>query len=108
MGKKRTLSPLCSKCKNEKELTTKRYCRKCTAEYLREWRKTHPLTDEQKFKANVRSNTKMKLRRGTLLRLPCQICGDEKSEAHHLDYLKPDLIEWLCLKHHRERHKKDE
>lgn len=98
---------VCSKCKNKNESITKRYCRLCSAEYLRNWRKTHPLTVEQKFKANVRSKTKMKIRRGKLIKLPCQICGDEKSEVHHLDYKNPDLIEWLCLKHHREWHKQN-
>lgn len=96
---------LCSNCKKIKELQTKRYCRKCTAEYNREWRKTHPLNDEQRFKANVRSKTKMRIKRGLLVKYPCEVCGDKEVEAHHDDYNKTYDVRWLCFKHHREHHK---
>lgn len=39
-----------------------------------------------------------------LKRLPCSICGDPKSEAHHSDYRRPLHVIWLCFKHHREAH----
>lgn len=42
------------------------------------------------------------VRRGRLLRQPCEVCGDAKSEAHHHDYSKPLEVEWLCFKCHRE------
>lgn len=43
---------------------------------------------------------------GKLKQLPCQICGEVKSEAHHEDYTKPLEVVWLCRKHHREADKK--
>jgi hypothetical protein len=44
------------------------------------------------------------LRNGRLKRMPCIVCGNEKSQAHHKDYRKPLSITWLCFKHHREEH----
>jgi hypothetical protein len=42
------------------------------------------------------------IRRGKIKKLPCLICGDPNTEAHHPDYDKPLEIVWLCEKHHRE------
>ena len=49
----------------------------------------------------VRSAIKM----GELKRQPCEVCGNEKSQAHHDDYSKPLDVRWLCQKHHYEHHK---
>lgn len=97
---------LCSKCKKQKELGTGRYCRLCKALYMREWRKTHPLNEEQRFKSIVRRKTLMRIKRGLLIKYPCEVCHTtEKVEAHHDDYNKTYDIRWLCFKHHREHHK---
>lgn len=50
----------------------------------------------------ARKALSLAVKRGTILRQPCQECGDLKSEAHHEDYSKPREVLWLCLKHHRE------
>lgn len=42
------------------------------------------------------------IRDGRIQRMPCEICGDPKSEAHHEDYRRPQHIRWLCFRHHRE------
>ena len=44
------------------------------------------------------------VRDGKLKRLPCVVCGNPKSEAHHPDYNKPLDVHWLCFKHHRMEH----
>jgi len=44
------------------------------------------------------------LKTGKIKRLPCEICGKRKSQAHHHDYFKPLDVRWLCFKHHREVH----
>lgn len=40
-----------------------------------------------------------------LIPIACEVCGDEKTEAHHTDYSKPLMVNWLCAKHHRLLHK---
>ena len=43
------------------------------------------------------------IRRGEIKRKPCH-CG-APAHAHHEDYGSPLDVEWLCPKHHAERHK---
>ena len=48
------------------------------------------------------------IRGGYLIRLPCEVCGEPKSEGHHfLGHVKEHWfdIQWLCKKHHSELHK---
>lgn len=51
-------------------------------------------------KVRVRRITRTAINNGTLKRLPCEVCGDPKSDAHHEDYSKPLDVKWLCRKHH--------
>lgn len=39
-------------------------------------------------------------KKGLLIKSPCVICGDNKSEAHHHDYNDPLNITWVCKNHH--------
>lgn len=71
------------------------YCASCHAAYMREWRKTHPLTPEQAAKDRCRSYAGTYLRRGVITRQPCQGCGGE-AQMHWEDYSKPLEITWLC------------
>jgi hypothetical protein len=79
----------------------------------------NPRTDEQKLKDSVRSKrmrskfpeknkARSKLRyevmMGRIKKLPCEVCGNEKSEGHHEDYSKPLEVSWLCSQHHRNKH----
>ena len=85
--------------------------------YMREWRKTHPLTKEQRFKDNCRSYARVYMLRGLLEKQPCEVCGDENREMHHDDYdcelrqsghiIFPLAVRWLCRKHHMELHLND-
>jgi len=45
------------------------------------------------------------IRDNRLIRKLCEVCGESKAEAHHEDYEKPLEVNWLCKKHHMERHK---
>lgn len=44
------------------------------------------------------------LRTGRINKLPCFICGCEKTEAHHPDYSSPLDVVWLCPAHHKQTH----
>ena len=43
------------------------------------------------------------VRKAKLTPNPCQKCN-ASAEAHHEDYSKPLKIDWLCSKHHIQRH----
>lgn len=73
---------------------------------MRNWRKTHPLNEEQKIKDNARSYLGVYVRRGKIEKLPCKICNEPKSEGHHPDYKYPLFVIWLCRPHHMEEHQK--
>jgi len=52
----------------------------------------------------ARNAVRSALRSGLLVRMPCEICGCEKSEAHHDDYSRPLDVRWLCRVHHLMHH----
>lgn len=118
----------CGRCKKEKPLSEfnkdkysktgyRSQCKECmTAERLRlrdhykEWRST----DERKSiyrqyrKARYeKDRLKIKARNASrvLKRMPCEVCGNEKVEAHHDDYAKPLNVRWLCQAHHKQWHR---
>jgi hypothetical protein len=37
-------------------------------------------------------------------KLPCIVCGVEKTEAHHPDYDRPLDVIWMCPPHHKQTH----
>lgn len=43
------------------------------------------------------------IKRGVLVRQPCEVCG-AKGLAHHDDYTKPLEVRWLCPLHHARHH----
>ena len=45
------------------------------------------------------------IRDGRLVRQPCEVCADERAQAHHDDYSKPLDVRWLCVSHHAEWHR---
>lgn len=47
------------------------------------------------------------IERGELAKMPCEICGEWETQAHHDDYNKPLSVRWLCDKHHKEWHAKN-
>jgi hypothetical protein len=77
--------------------------------------KTHnesELARRYRWKANKPDGHKAHLvvfraiKRGELLRQPCEICGGSRVDAHHDDYSKPLEVRWLCPVHHAARHRK--
>lgn len=81
------------------------YCLACFAAYMRDWRKTHPLTREQRRKDTCRSYAGVYKRRGHLAQRPCTECGSAASQMHHEDYSRPLAVTWLCRPCHLSLHK---
>lgn len=98
----------CSVCGKDHD-GTGYYCRECRAAYNREWRKTHPMSPEQRRKDTTRSYTHTYVKRGKLAKATaCEWCkSPEKIEAHHSDYSKPLEVTWLCRACHRLHHRKE-
>jgi hypothetical protein len=51
------------------------------------------------------SRVQFDLKAGKLTRKPCEICGIEKTHAHHEFYGNESIIRWLCHQHHLILHK---
>lgn len=52
------------------------------------------------IKRKARRKVATEIEAGRLLRMPCEVCGELKSEAHHENYRMPLQIKWLCRRHH--------
>jgi hypothetical protein len=78
---------------------------KYQAVYMRRWRKTHPLTPEQRYKDNSRSYANVYKHRGKLVPEAC-ICGQTNVEMHHDDYDRPLEVDWMCRECHLSFHMK--
>lgn len=52
----------------------------------------------------ARARVQKAVRNKILIPLPCEICGANKTEAHHDDYQKPLDVRWLCREHHKQLH----
>jgi hypothetical protein len=85
------------KCKcGNKRAPSARYCLTCKAAYMREWRKSHPLTKEAKKKSSCRSLSRYYLKVGRLTQKDCEKCGAEEVERHHDDYDDPLNVRFMC------------
>jgi len=71
---------------------------------MREWRKTHPLTEEQRVKARVRNAAGVYKRRGVIVVQPCNCGSTAKLEMHHPDYSQRKNVVFMCREHHLEHH----
>lgn len=72
---------------------------------MREYRKQHAVSDEQRRRGIARSYANVYLRRGKLTRQPCADCGAAKVQMHHADYDRPLEVTWLCRRCHLARHR---
>src|SRR3990167_5629920 len=83
---------------------SRRICLSCKAADMRARRARgqYPWIYDQKGKARAILN--VYVRRGTIHKRPCEICGTETVQAHHEDYAKPLVVRWLCRRHHNMIH----
>jgi len=66
--------------------------------------KDHMATKDLKKKA-AHGAVERALKRGDLVRQPCERCGASGAKAHHDDYSNKLEVIWLCSTHHAERHR---
>lgn len=64
------------------------------------YQKTMRAKNPSKFKA--RNKVSNAVRDNRITKLPCEVCGESKVEAHHTDYRSPLKVIWLCRQHHME------
>lgn len=94
----------CRECQNAKARTEegraikKRYDLKHGNEIKSSWRDRNPK------KRYAHEQVAYALRIGKIIKQVCEICGSEKSVAHHDDYDKPLEVRWLCQGHHKQWH----
>jgi hypothetical protein len=63
-------------------------------------------SEEGKIKLAAKNAVKYAVKMGKLIKMPCFICGNSLSEAHHSSYSKDMrlVVTWLCKPHHNEIH----
>lgn len=65
-------------------------------------------SDEMKMKHSARNKVRRAIKNGNLIKAEkCLKCGmKEKLQAHHMDYLNPLEVIWLCISCHKKAHSK--
>jgi uncharacterized Zn finger protein (UPF0148 family) len=92
----------------------KRYCASCderaTQEYYKIRKERLRISSENAKRNSKRTGpataaVHVAVKKGILVRQPCEVCGATKYiDAHHEDYTKPLSVRWLCRSHHRQTH----
>lgn len=62
------------------------------------------MMDRYPEKWRARQLARYAIKIGQIIKQPCEVCGEMKVQAHHEDYSKPLEINWVCIKHHREKY----
>src|SRR5437870_4330027 len=103
MAKRR--KTLCA-CGNQLRQSGQNNCLACHAEYSRNWRAdnggSQSMTVEQRKRSNARAYLHVYIKRGKIIKQPCEICQNPNVKSHHEDYDKPLQVRWLCPGHHQE------
>ncbi len=62
-------------------------------------------TPEGRWKQRARDAVLRRIRKGLMVREPCEVCGASPAEGHHDDYDRPLDVRWLCSLHHSQHHR---
>lgn len=87
---------ICKEC--IRESNKKRYAVGKSVLAINNWASKNP----DKVKAHVL--LKRALLKGEVIKLPCEVCKEDKVDGHHPDYKKPLEVIWLCRTHHKRLH----
>lgn len=98
---------ICSVCGDPKQFPGR--CMECNRAYRREYQRAHrprhsELSEEARWKANVRTHANVAQRRGQLVPESCEQCRSPDAEKHHDDYTRPLDVRWLCRPCHLALH----
>jgi hypothetical protein len=85
--------PICKRCDYLRKKDSPGYL-----EYHK--RKQKRYRDKYPEKTKAHEQVAKAIASGSLIKLPCEICQNPISEAHHPDYNQPLLVRWLCKQHH--------
>jgi hypothetical protein len=81
-------------------------CRVCHAVRSAERRKRGYKVRHDRMKKLAQWSAQRAIKRGKLVRQPCERCGaTEHIHAHHDDYSRRHDVKWFCPVHHKERHR---
>lgn len=72
-------------------------------EYMKKYIQEYNTKEENQVKILAHKLVTKSLKTGTLIKKPCEICG-ENADAHHDNYDEPLNVRWLCRKHHQKYH----
>jgi hypothetical protein len=107
-GKKaRQKETINSRLSGKKQIRQKKYEKSAKGKLVAEnYYKRKNATPEGKARIAAKNAVRYALRKGKIVKLPCFVCGEIKSEAHHPSYaLDMQLcVTWLCSAHHNEIH----
>ena len=115
----------CNRCKIEKDLSefyknrtykdgVSYYCKTCDSTYARNFQGARTEKyNKRKYehmkrfpeRQKARDKVRTAIKNGSIQRSCCEVCKEEKAQAHHDDYTKPLEVRWLCTTHHAEWHR---
>jgi hypothetical protein len=90
--------------KNRDHVLTQIKERRTTGNMAKYERERYANDAEFNKRKKARNAISIRLKRGTIQRGTCEVCGAEKTQAHHVDYNRPLDVRWLCNTHHRAVH----
>lgn len=62
---------------------------------------------EERIRTKANAAVWYALKTGKMQRKSCEVCGDDRTEAHHDSYKREDFlrVKFLCVRHHAETHR---
>jgi hypothetical protein len=91
----------------EKLLELNRHFREAKPEAMKLYRKKSFEKNRHKYDLQIYARGVSKVLFPQLS--PCEVCGTtENIHRHHPDYTRPEIINFLCRKHHNELHRKNQ
>ncbi len=91
----------CKQCHNKRVVTYNKQYQKTTS-----YKKKQNKNRRGKLECLTRSKTRYLIKKGIIIKLPCEVCGLKEVQAHHDNYNDAFNVRFLCAEHHKEYHNK--